>query len=264
MMKKFLISAAALLASVPMAFAAGDGGHSVVENVDFTFEGPFGYYDQLQLQRGLQVYTEVCAACHGLKFVGFYALDDEGGPHLPEDQARAFAQQWTVWDEAKQEDREATYADHFPANTAANAPDLSTMAKARAGFHGPYNLGINQLVKGMGGPEYIYSILTHYTGEDKEEAGSLFYKNETFPGGWISMSPPLSEGIVTYEDGSPETVEQYAKDVSAFLMWAAEPKLENRNTYGMVWFLLIGLITIALWFANKLLWYPIKHPKDEK
>ncbi len=266
-MNKFLISSALLLAMATPALAAGDAEgeegtahHTVVEDVDFTFEGPFGYYDQFQLQRGLQVYTEVCSACHGLKFVGFYALDDEGGPHLPEDQVREFAKQWTVWDDNKREEREGSYADHFPENTGAGAPDLSLMAKARAGFHGPMNLGINQLVKGMGGAEYIYSILTGYSGEEKEEAGSLFYENHTFSGGWISMAPPLSEGAVTYADGSPETLEQYAMDVSAFLMWAAEPKMEARKTYGMVWFLLLGMITISLWFANKLLWKPVKHP----
>ncbi len=270
-MKKFLISAASILALVPVAFAAGgeseeggDAHHSVVEDVDFTFEGPFGYFDQFQVQRGLQVYKEVCAACHGLKFVGFYSLDDEGGPHLPEDQVRAFAQEFTIWDAKKREDREATYSDHFPESADPNAPDLSLMAKARAGFHGPYNLGINQIIKGMGGAEYIYSILTGYTGEDKEEAGSTFYGNHTFPGGYISMPAPLSDDLVEYQDGSPQTVEQYAEDVSAFLMWAAEPKLEARKTYGMVWTLMLALITIALWFANKLLWYPIKHPKSEK
>lgn len=267
-MKKFLTTTAFLLALTPFALAADDegeghegGGHeTTVEDVDFTFEGPFGYYDQFQLQRGLQVYTEVCSACHGLKFVGFYALDDEGGPHLPEDQVRAYAKNFTVWDDKLREEREGQYADHFPANTGAGAPDLSLMAKARAGFHGPANLGINQLVKGMGGPEYIYSLLTGYTGEDVEQEGVTLYGNHTFPGGLISMTPPLSEGQVAYQDGSPQTVEQYAMDVSAFLMWAAEPKMEARKTYGMVWFILIAVTTLALWFANKWLWYPIKHP----
>ncbi len=274
-MKKLLISVAATLALLPLAgFAADDHAegddsashHAEVTDVDFSFEGPFGYFDQLQLQRGLQVYTEVCSACHGLKFVGFYALDDKGGPALPEDQVRAFANQFTVIDKTTGEERPGEYFDHFPANesSAPPAPDLSLMAKARAGFSGPYNLGINQLIKGMGGAEHIYSILTDFSGETKEEAGSTFYENKAFAEGWISMAPPLSDGQVTYIDGSPETVDQYAKDVAAFLMWAAEPKLEARKEYGLIWVLMLGLTTISLWFANKLLWYPIKHPKPAK
>lgn len=262
-MKKLLITGLLSLGLVHAAQAAG-GETAKVKNVDFTFEGPFGYYDQAQLQRGLQIFTEVCSACHGLRYVGFYSLDDEGGPALPEDQARAYAAQYTVFDERTQEDRPATYADHFPPNTALNAPDLSLMAKARAGFHGPYGLGINQLFKGQGGPEYIYNFLTGFTGEEKEEGGSVFYHNPYFPGGYTAMPPQLDDGSVDYalEDASFETNSQYAMDVTAFLMWAAEPHLEARNRGGFIWFLMFAGIGVTLWFANKLLWRPIKHPEE--
>jgi len=120
------------------------------------------------------LHVEVCSACHGLKFVPIRTLSDKGGPALPEDQVRAYAKQFTVVDKETGEDREAVPADLFPANTGAGAPDLSLMAKARAGFHGPYGLGINQLMKGIGGPEYIHAILTCYTGETKEGACHTF------------------------------------------------------------------------------------------
>jgi len=90
-------------------------------------------------------------------------------------------------------------ADHFPANDAVGAPDLSLMAKARAGFHGPYGTGINQLVKGMGGAEYIAALLHGYTGVEKEEAGVTLYENTAFPGGWISMGPPLEDELVEFD-----------------------------------------------------------------
>ena len=145
MFKKLVTGAAFALALVPAAsFAAGGEGH--IEDFAFSFEGPFGTYDQNQLQRGLQVFTEVCAACHGLKQVPIRTLSDESGPGIPEDQVRAYAaDNFEVFDAALDDFRPATPVDHFPANTSLGAPDLSLMAKARAGFHGPYGLGLNQL-----------------------------------------------------------------------------------------------------------------------
>lgn len=262
-MKRFILSIVSALALSSGALASTEGEQHITDH-DWSFEGFFGSYDTFQLQRGLQVFTEVCSACHGIKYVGFYALDDEGGPHLPENQARAYAKNFYVWDEANREEREASYSDHFPAVTSAGAPDLSLMAKARAGFHGPYNLGINQLLNGIGGPEYIYSVLTGYTGHEIEEAGVVFYENEAFAGNKISMAPPLSDGLVDYaQEDIPETVEQYAADVTAFLMWVAEPKLDARKQGGLLWFIMLSFITGALYLGNKLLWYPIKHKDDE-
>src|SRR5690606_17440241 len=143
-------------------------------------------------------------------------------------------------------------------NVDAGAPDLSLMAKARAGFHGPYGLGINQFFRGIGGPEYIHAILTGYTEETKDEAGATFYENHAFSTGWISMPPPLSDDLVTYADGTPATVDQMAEDVSAFLMWAAEPKMMDRKRAGFVAVLFLGLLTVLLYLTNKRLWAPIK------
>jgi ubiquinol-cytochrome c reductase cytochrome c1 subunit len=158
--KTGIAALAALSLSAGGAFAAGAQGH--VEDVAFSFEGPFGKFDQNQLQRGLKVYTQVCSACHGLQYVPLRTLADEGGPHLPGDQMRAYAQQFEVYDAEIDDYRPAKPVDHFPGSQLANAPDLSLMAKKRAGFHGPYGTGLAQLFNGMGGPEYSYSLMTGY------------------------------------------------------------------------------------------------------
>lgn len=259
MFRKIAISAVSALSLMTGAAFAAEGGN--VEDVAFSFEGPFGTFDEHQLQRGLQVYTEVCSACHGMKFVPLRSLSDEGGPALPENQVRAYAKQFTVLDKESGEDREGLPTDNFPANTDAGAPDLSLMAKARAGFHGPYGLGINQLVHGIGGPEYIHALLTGYSGEEKEEAGSTFYENHTFPGGWIKMGPPLSDGQVEFADGSPNDVDHMAQDVSAFLMWTAEPKLMARKDTGFKAVLFLIVLSTLLFLTNKRLWAGVKGPK---
>ncbi|SFT93129.1 cytochrome c1 [Sedimentitalea nanhaiensis] len=260
MFKKLAISAAFAVALAPAAMAAGGEQH--IEDFAFSFEGPFGTYDQNQLQRGLQIYTEVCAACHGLKYVPLRTLGDEGGPQLPADQVRAYAaENFSVYDPELEDDRPAIPVDHFPANTAAGAPDLSMMAKARAGFHGPYGLGMNQLFKGMGGAEYIASLLNGYTGEEKEEAGSILYENTAFPGGWISMAPPLAGEDVEFADGHSNDLRNEAQDVAAFLMWAAEPKMMARKQAGFVGVLFLTVLSVLLYLTNKRIWAPIKGKK---
>ena len=256
MLRKLAITAASALAFSGAALAAGTEGH--IEDVAFSFEGPFGTYDEHQLQRGLQVYTEVCSSCHGMKLVPIRSLSDAGGPHLPEDQVRAYAANLTAIDKETGEERTATPNDFFPKSSLENAPDLSLMAKARAGFHGPYGTGINQFFRGIGGPEYIVAVLTGYTGEEVEQAGTVFYENHAFPGGLIAMTPPLSDDLVTYADGTPATTEQMAKDVAAFMMWAAEPKMMDRKKAGFVAVLFLGLIAVLLYLTNKRLWAPYK------
>ncbi len=260
MFRKIAISAiSALCLTTGAALASEGAGH--IEDISFSFEGPFGAFDEHQLQRGLQVFTEVCSACHGMKFVPIRSLADEGGPHLPVDQVRAYAKQFSVIDKETGEEREAIPSDNFPANTSAGAPDLSLMAKARAGFHGPYGLGINQLFQGIGGPEYIHAILTGYTGEEKEEFGSVFYENHAFSTGWIKMTPPLSDDLVTYADGTKATVDQMAQDVTAFLMWAAEPHMMARKQSGFVAVIFLIVLSSLLYLTNKKLWADVKGKK---
>jgi ubiquinol-cytochrome c reductase cytochrome c1 subunit len=241
------------------AFAAGEAGHT--HDIAFSFEGPFGTFDRMQLQRGLQVYTEVCSACHGLQHVPLRSLSDVGGPQLPEDQVRAYAEQFDIFDPALDDTRPRTPNDHFPMSGLENAPDLSLMAKARAGFHGPYGTGLSQLFNGIGGPEYMHSLLVGYTGEEKEEAGNVFWENTAFSTGWIAMPPPLSDGLVEFADGSPNDVHALAEDVTAFMMWAAEPHMMARKQAGLTAVVFLTVLSVLLYLTNKRLWASVKGNK---
>ncbi len=260
MFKKLAIGAAFALALAPASTFAAGGGEQHIEDFAFSFEGPFGTWDKHQLQRGLQIYTEVCSACHGLKYVPLRDLEALG---YSEEEVIAYAAgNFEVFDPELDDFRPAIPTDHFPANNGVGAPDLSLMAKARAGFHGPYGLGINQLVKGMGGAEYIASLLHGYTGEEKEEAGSVLYENKAFPGGWISMAPPLADEQVEFADGHSNSVEHMAEDVAAFLMWAAEPKMMERKNAGFVGVIFLTVLSVLLYLVNKRLWAPHKGKKS--
>lgn len=259
-MKKIILSAmVAFGLGSGAAFAAPAGGE--VADIDFSFDGPFGTYDQSQLQRGLQVFTEVCAACHGLRQVAFRTLSDLG---YSEAQIKAYAANYDVYDAELDDTRPAGPADKFPVVDGVGAPDLSMMAKARAGFSGPYGLGLNQLWYGMGGPEYITGLLEGYTGKEKEEAGTTIYQNAVFRGGWIAMGPPLEDGQVEFADGHANDVPAMAEDVSAFLMWAAEPKLPERKMFGFKGVLILLVLAVLLYLTNKKLWAPIKRRVKEE
>lgn len=253
MFKKLTLAALVAFGLAGGAHAAGGEAH--VEDFKFSFEGPFGTWDQNQLQRGLKVYTEICSACHGLRYVPLRDLEQLG---YSEEQVIAYAANFEVFDPELDDFRPAKPTDHFPANTSAGAPDLSLMAKARAGFHGPYGLGINQLFKGMGGSEYIASLLTGYTGEEKSEAGAILYENHAFPGGWISMAPPLYGEDVDFDDGHDNSLHHIAQDVSAFLMWTAEPKMMQRQQAGFAGVFFLVVLSVLLYLVNKRLWAPIK------
>ena len=238
-------------------YAAGESSKKI-KDIDFQFEGLFGTYDKNQLQRGLQVFTEVCASCHGLQQVAFRSLGDAGGPEMDDKQVKEYSKLYEVFDAELDDYREAKPADYFPMSAVENAPDLSLMAKARAGFHGPYGLGINQLIKGIGGPEYMVNLLLGFNGEEMEQAGSILYGNDIYPGGWIAMGQPLWGDDVEYMDGTEATIEQEAEDVTAFLMWAAEPKLNARKEFGFTAILFLSVLFILLYLSNKRLWAPHK------
>ena len=260
MFRKTVLSAlAAVGLSTGAAFGAGGGGQ--VTDYRFSFEGPFGSFDQAQLQRGFQVYKEVCSACHGLEHVAFRNLSDPGGPGFSEDQMRLIAAEWEIEDPVTGEYRPAAPTDHFPASMLENAPDLSLMAKARAGFHGPAGTGISQLIRGMGGAEYIASFLVGFTGEEVEEAGILLYENAAYDG-YVAMAPVLYGDDVEFIDGTVATPEQTAQDVAAFLMWAAEPKMMARKQAGFTAVLFLTVLTVLLYFTNKQLWSPHKGKKQ--
>lgn len=261
MIRKLILATAAVAGLGAGAAQAAEGGAHITD-YSFSFEGPFGSFDQAQLQRGLQVYTEVCSACHGLKFVAFRTLADPGGPALSEEQMRLFAESHTVTDAETGEDRPAGPPDHFPHSTLPNAPDLSLMAKARAGFHGPAGLGINQILHGMGGPEYIATFVHAFTGETQEVAGVTLYENSA-KGSYVAMPPVLQDDLVTYQDGTPATVDQMAQDVAAFLMWTAEPKMMARKQAGLTAVLFLVVLTVLLYFTNKKIWSVQKGAKKK-
>jgi ubiquinol-cytochrome c reductase cytochrome c1 subunit len=231
--------------------------HEEPRDVAFSFDGPFGKYDRRQLQRGFQVYKEVCASCHGLSFVAFRNLEDLG---YAEEEVKAIADQWQIQVpsvDAKTGEpatRKALPADRFPepypnevaaraANNNALPPDLSLITKAR-----------------HGGPAYVASLLTGYRNPPanlpkESRPGTGLYYNPIFPNLNIAMPPPLRDGQVGYADGTNPSVDQMATDVSAFLAWTAEPKLENRKSAG--WAVLIFLLfaTILSYLAYQNIWH---------
>lgn len=253
-MRKSLIAAALSLAALVPAYAT-----AVEEppHVDYSFDGVFGTFDRNQLKRGFQVYQSVCAACHGLKLVALRNLKDPGGPEFTEAETKALAAAYefpTIDDQGAETTRKGNLADHFPtpwANEAAARatygavpPDLSLVAKAREG-----------------GPAYIHAIMTGY---GEPPAGltvpDTAYYNRYFPGGIIAMPPPLTDGAVEYaETDVPRTVDQYAKDVSAFLMWAAEPKLEVRHRTGFGVLIFLGVLSVLLFFSYRRVWRNVDH-----
>jgi ubiquinol-cytochrome c reductase cytochrome c1 subunit len=274
--------AALCLAALAGGAVLAAGAEGEVENVAFSFEGPFGVFDRAQLQRGYQVYSEVCATCHGLQYLAFRNLGSETGPGFPEEQVKAFAAQHEFpREDAPDETRPGVPADHFPTPEYfgdGHPPDLSLIAKARAGFHGPFGTGINQILKGGGGPEYLYSTMMGYaeTPACAADADIAGYYNTAFiaggfpascidehghhmvPGSWIAMPPPISDGIVEYADGTEATAHQVSEDIAAFLMWAAEPKMMERKEAGLRNFVWLGILAVMLYFVNKKIWAPVK------
>lgn len=274
--------AAAALAALAAGPGLAAGIETEVEDAAFSFEGPFGVFERAQLQRGFQVFNEVCASCHGLKFVAFRTLGSETGPGYPDAQVKAFAAEHEYpRDDNPDEMRPGLPSDNFPTPEYfgdGHPPDLSLIAKSRAGFHGPYGSGINQLLRGTGGPEYLYSLMTGYAetpdcAADSEIAG---YYNTAFgaggfpesciaegghhmvPGSWIAMPPPVSDGAVEYADGTEATTQQIARDVAAFLMWTAEPTLMDRREAGLRNFVWLGILAVMLYFVNRKIWAPLK------
>ncbi|WP_371877196.1 cytochrome c1 [Alsobacter ponti] len=266
--------AAALVLSAPVKAAEGT---VQPPRQSWTFAGPFGSFDSTQLQRGFKVYREVCSACHSIQLLAFRNLAEKGGPEFSEAQVKALAAEYKVKDGPNDSgdmfERPGRPADRFPppfankqaaqaANGGAYPPDFSVIAKART-----YERGFPWFVIDIftqfqeQGVDYITALLTGY---EQPPAGFQVpegkYYNEYFPGHVISMPQPISDGQVEYPkdaDGrpqAPETAVQYAKDVSAFLMWAAEPHLEARKELGFKTLVFLLLFAGLLYFTKKRIW----------
>ncbi|MCR5871547.1 cytochrome c1 [Sphingomonas sp. J344] len=235
--------------------------HAEAPEGGFSFTGMFGTYDQRQLQRGLQVYKEVCAACHSLRLVSFRDLAALG---YSEGQIKTIAKGFQVPsvnpDTGEPATRDGIPADRFPspyandiaaaaANNNAIPPDLSLMAKARAD-----------------GSNYLYSLLTGYQDQpaellkkfpDAKTPEGLHY-NPYFHTLNLAMAPPLADGQVTYSDGTAATTKNYAADVAAFLTWTAEPKLEARKTAGLATLIFLVIFCFLAYGAKKQIWRNVK------
>jgi ubiquinol-cytochrome c reductase cytochrome b/c1 subunit len=242
------------------------------------FSGPFGVYDQAQLQRGFKIYREVCSNCHSLKLLSFRNLADPGGPGFTEAQAATIAASFQVTDgpndQGEMFQRAGKIADYFPPpfanDQAARAalggslpPDMSVLAKARSYEWGFPRFIIDAFTEYQeDGPDYIHAILNGYA--DAPAGFTLppgAQYNQYFPGHAIGMPKPLSDGQVEYTDGTPATVDQYGRDVAAFLMWAAEPTLDARKRLGFQVMVFLIVFTGLLYFTKKRVWHAVHHPE---
>ena len=246
---KFLIISILFLSSVNLHSA------EKVEylKTDWSFKGLFGKFDRGALQRGYQVYTEVCSSCHSMKYVSYRNLSEKGGPEFSEEAVKAIAASFEVKDgpnadgemfirPGKPSDKFVMPYDNNKASEAANGgaypPDMSVLVKARGG-----------------GVDYIYSLLQGY--EDAPNGVILdegVHYNKYMYGNKIKMSAPLSEDIIEYGDGTKATVEQMSKDVTTFLMWTAEPHLETRHQMGFKAIVYLIILTILVYFSMKKIW----------
>ena len=220
---------------------------------DWSFKGLFGKFDRASLQRGYQVYTEVCASCHSMRLLSYRNLGEKGGPEFSVDQVKAIAANFEVEDgpndQGEMFTRPARPSDRFVspypnkqasivANGGAYPPDMSVLVKAR-----------------KGGADYIYSVLMGY--EDPPSNMQLddgVYYNKFMEGKKIKMSNPLSDGLVEYADGTSATQEQMAKDITTFLTWAAEPHLETRHKTGLRVIIFLIILSILVYFSMKRIW----------
>lgn len=245
-----IIALGAAFLTVGPARAAGDANY---EDLAWSFDAPFGSFDRSALRRGYKVYTEVCAACHSMDLMRFRNLSQDGGPEFSEDEVKAIALEHTIEDGpddfGDMFERPRLPKDAFPApydndnaarasNGGALPPDLSMIAKARGGAE-----------------DYLYALLTGYTDAPADfEVPSGMYYNDAFSGHLIAMAPPLSEEIVDYEDGTPMTVDQYAKDVTTFLTWASEPTREARHKLGFQVMIFLIIFAGLMYFTMRKVW----------
>ncbi len=224
---------------------------------DWTFKGLFGKFDRASLQRGYQVYTEVCASCHSMKYLSYRNLMEKGGPEFSEEQAKAIAASFEITDGPNEDgemfERPAKLSDKFvmpypnekaaqAANGGAYPPDMSVLAKAR-----------------KGGVDYLYSVLLGY--EDPPSNIQLddgVYYNKFMYGNKIKMPKPLEDNLIQYGDGTIATEEQMAKDVVTFLMWSAEPHLEARHKMGFRAIVYLIILTTLVYFTMKKIWSRVK------
>ncbi len=272
-----LVAASVLALPLLSQPVLASGGGATPHAQSWSFAGVFGRFDKAQLKRGLQVYREVCSACHGLKRVAFRTLAQPGGPELSIDEVKALAKEYEVQDgpddEGEMYTRPALPKDYFPSpypndnaarasNNGALPPDLSIITKARGYLRGFPNWFFD-LFTGYqeAGADYVHALLTGYEEEPPEGfvLNDGMNYNHYFAGHQIGMPPPLSEDAVEYADGTKASLDQMATEVTAFLMWTAEPTLEQRKRIGFQVILFVLLFAGMMYFTTKRLWRGTKH-----
>ena len=250
-LKSLLLIISLLLASSAKSYSAGEATAPL--KVDWSFKGITGKFDRASLQRGFQVYKEVCSSCHSMQYLSYRNLGEPGGPEFSEQEVKAIAASVEITDgpndQGEMFERPGRPADKFKnpypnvkasiaANGGAYPPDMSVLVKARPG-----------------GSNYIYSVLVGY--EDPPVGVTLddgVYYNKYMIGNKIKMASPLSDDIVEYSDGTQATVDQMAKDVTTFLSWAAEPELEERHRTGVKVIIYLILLTTLVYLSMKKIW----------
>jgi len=277
---KTIFAALALAASLVAAPAVAQEHETPrIERMPWSFAGVFGTYDRNQLQRGFQVFREVCSSCHSANLLAFRNLTEEGGPQFSEAQVKALAAQYEINDpDASGGKRAAVLADRWPApfdneqqardaNGGALPPDMSVLAKAR-GVTDPFPTWVFNYFTAYqeGGADYIHALLNGY--QDPPPAGAEVpegkHYNAVFPGHAIGMAPPLTDGRVAYvaAEGQaevPQTVEQYSEDVSAFLFWMADPHMVSRKETGFRVILFLLLFAGLMYFTKRRIWKGVEH-----
>jgi cytochrome c1 len=281
MLRALTAAAVVFVAVAGVAFAAGEAEHP--HDHPFSFDSPVGNYDMGAVQRGFQVYQQVCSTCHALEHLSYRHLGEEGGPFAlyivrnhetgePErhvgkpahggrfvevtenEYVRAIASAVTITDidpsTGQPTDRPGRVSDRF------RRPFLNEIA-ARASNGGAYPVDLSVITKARhGGADYVYALLTGYTGVSE----GVLHENRYFPGGMIAMPPPLADGQVAYSDPEvPQTAAQYAEDVTHFLQWAADPHMEERNRMGIVVLAFLLALSGLLYLAYKQVWRGESH-----
>ncbi len=239
---------------------AQEADNPPMPKIEWSFKGPFGTFDRAALQRGFQVYNEVCSACHSMNLMSYRDLEGPTGLGYSADEVKAIAATKQVTDgpndQGQMFQRPGQPADHFVApfpnekaarfaNNGALPPDLSVIVKARAG-----------------GPDYVHAILTGFRDAPAsvQMAAGMNY-NMYFAGHQIAMPPPLTDNRVTFADGTPATIDQEAQDVATFLTWASEPTMEERKRTGAKVMIFLGVLAVVLYGAKRRVWSSL-HGKD--
>jgi ubiquinol-cytochrome c reductase cytochrome c1 subunit len=282
---KTIFAAALVVAGLSVPVLAQEAGQQAVVKQSWSFAGPFGTYDKNQLQRGFQVFKEVCSGCHSAHLLAFRNLSEDGGPEFSEAQVKALAATYTINDpDANGGKRPALPSDRWPGPDQSPAdlkssfgvvpPDMSVLAKAR-GLEDPFPFWVFNYFTayGEGGPDYIHALLNAYTDPPagmKNADGTPFqvpegkYYNAIFPAHVISMPPPLTDGQVQYAPGPngekvPLTVDQYSRDVAAYLMWMAEPHMNGTKAAGFEVIAFLLLFSVLMYMVKNRIWRDVEH-----